>query len=145
MEFSRPETGVGRCSLLQGIFLTQESNRGLLYYRLILYQISYQGSPLLYDSCTKSVIRKQGKIIIIKGGRILGFPSGSDGKVSACNAGETRVWSLGRECPLEKEMVTHSSTFAWKIPWMEEPGWLQSMGLQRVRHDWETSLSLSKS
>ena len=77
--------------LLQGIFLTQESNRGLQYYRLILYQISYQGSPLLYDSCTKSVIRKQGKIIIIKGGRILGFPSGSDGKVSACNAGETRV------------------------------------------------------
>ena len=44
---------------------------------------------------------------------------------------------------LEKEMVTHSSTLAWKIPWMEEPGRLQSMRLQRVGHDWETSLSLS--
>ena len=39
-------------------------------------------------------------------------------------------------------MVTHSSTLAWKIPWMEEPGRLQSMGLLRVRHDWATSLSL---
>ena len=48
---------------------------------------------------------------------------------------ETRVQSLGREDPLEKEMTTHSSTFAWKIPWTEEPGRLQSMGSQRVRPD----------
>ena len=48
---------------------------------------------------------------------------------------ETWVRSLGWEDPLEKEMVTHSSTLAWKIPWMEEPGRLQSMGLQRVGHD----------
>ena len=48
---------------------------------------------------------------------------------------ETRVRSLGREDPLEKEMAVHSSTIAWKIPWTEEPGRLQSMGLQRVRHD----------
>ena len=48
---------------------------------------------------------------------------------------ETRVRSLGQEDPLEKEMATHSSTLAWKIPWMEEPGRLQSMGSQRVRHD----------
>ena len=47
---------------------------------------------------------------------------------------ETRVQSLGQEVPLEKEMATHSSTLAWKIPLMEEPGGLQSMGLQRVRH-----------
>ena len=46
-----------------------------------------------------------------------------------------QVQSLGREDPLEKEMATHSSILAWKIPWMEEPGGLQSMGLQRVRHD----------
>ena len=39
-------------------------------------------------------------------------------------------------------MATHSSTLAWKIPWMEEPGRLQSMGLRRIRHDWATSLSL---
>ena len=46
---------------------------------------------------------------------------------------ETRVRSLGWEDPLEKEMATHSSTLAWKIPWSEEPGRLQSMGSQRVR------------
>ena len=54
---------------------------------------------------------------------------------------ETRVWALGWEDPLEKEMAIHSSTIAWKIPWTEEPGRLESMGSQRVRHDWETSLS----
>ena len=48
---------------------------------------------------------------------------------------ETWVQFLDREDPLEKEMATHSSTLAWKIPWMEEPGILQSMGSQRVRHD----------
>ena len=48
---------------------------------------------------------------------------------------ETWVQSLGWEDPLEKEMAIHSSTIAWKIPWTEEPGRLQSMGLQRVRHD----------
>ena len=48
---------------------------------------------------------------------------------------ETRVQSLGREDPLEKEMAIHSSTIAWKIPWTEEPGRLQSMGSQRVGHD----------
>ena len=55
---------------------------------------------------------------------------------------ETLVRSLGREDPLEKEMATHSSTLAWRIPWREEPGRLQSMGSQRVRHDWVTSLLL---
>ena len=48
---------------------------------------------------------------------------------------ETWVLSLGREDPLEKEMATHSSTLAWKISWMEEPGRLQSMGLQRLGHN----------
>ena len=48
---------------------------------------------------------------------------------------ETWVRSLGSEDPLEKEMAIHSSTLAWKIPWMEEPGGLQSMGLQRVGHN----------
>ena len=48
---------------------------------------------------------------------------------------ETWVLSLGGEDPLEKEMAIHSSTFAWKIPWTEEPDKLQSMGLQRVRHN----------
>ena len=56
---------------------------------------------------------------------------------------ETWVLSLGQEDPLEKEMAMHSSTLAWKIPWTEEPARLLSMGLQRVRHDRGTSLSLS--
>ena len=49
----------------------------------------------------------------------------------------------GQEREVEKAMASHSSTFAWKIPWMEEPGRLQSMGSLRVRHNWATSLSLS--
>ena len=48
---------------------------------------------------------------------------------------ETQVRSLSQEDPLEKEMATHSSTLAWRIPWREEPGRLQSMGSQRVGHD----------
>ena len=62
----------------------------------------------------------------------INFPGGSDGKASPW------VRSLGQEDPLEKEITTHSSTLAWKIPWMEESSRLQSMGLQRVGHDWMT-------
>ena len=51
---------------------------------------------------------------------------------------ETQVQSLGWEDPLEKRMATHYSILAWKIPWTEEPGGLQSMGSQRVKHDWVT-------
>ena len=68
-----------------------------------------------------------------------GFSGGSDGKASVYNArdpgSKTRVQSLGWEIPLEKEVAIHSSTIAWKIPRTEEPGRLQSMGLQRVGHD----------
>ena len=53
--------------------------------------------------------------------------SGSDGKASAYNVGETGVQSLGQEDILEKEMATHSSILAWRIPWTDEPGGLQSM------------------
>ena len=55
---------------------------------------------------------------------------------------ETQVQSLGWEDPLEKEMATHSSTLAWKIPQTEEPDRLQSMGSQKVRHNWVTQLHL---
>ena len=54
---------------------------------------------------------------------------------------ETQVQSMGWEDPLEKGMATHSSILAWRIPWAEEPGELQSMGSQRGRHDWVTKLS----
>ena len=56
---------------------------------------------------------------------------------------ETRVRALGWGDPLEKEMAIHSSTIAWRIPWTEEPGRLQSMGSQRVEHDWATSVQFS--
>ena len=65
------------------------------------------------------------------------FPGSSD---SLPTMWETWVQSLGREGLLEKEMTTHSRILAWKIPWTEEPGRLQSMGLQRVGHNWATSL-----
>ena len=64
----------------------------------------------------------------------LGLPGGSDGKASAYNVGEPGSIP-GSGNPLEKEMATHSSTLTWKITWTEEPGKLQSMGSQRVRHD----------
>ena len=72
----------------------------------------------------------------------IGFTGVSTAQMVKCLPAtrETRVWFLGREDPLEKEMAIHSSTLAWKIPWTEEPDRLQSMGSQRVGHDWATSL-----
>ena len=55
---------------------------------------------------------------------------------------ETWVWSWVQKDPLEKGMATHSSILAWRIPWTEEPGEPQSMGSQRVRHDWVTNTSI---
>ena len=52
---------------------------------------------------------------------------------------ETWVWSMGQEDPLEKGMANHSGILAWKIPWREDPGGLQCMGSERVRHDWATN------
>ena len=69
-------------------------------------------------------------------GRVLkeGFSGGSDVKNPPAMQ-ETQVRSLGWEDPLEEEMATHSSILAWRIPWAEAPGRLQSMGLQRDRHN----------
>ena len=64
-----------------------------------------------------------------------GFPGVWDNKESTCNA-ETWVWSLGWKDPLEEGMATHYSILAWRIPWREEPGRLQSMGLPRVTTGW---------
>ena len=66
--------------------------------------------------------------------QLLGFPVAQTVKNLSATQ-ETRVRSLGQENPLEKEMATHSSILAWRIPRTEEPGWLQSMGSQRVGHD----------
>ena len=65
----------------------------------------------------------------------MGFPSGTVVKKSACQCRRRKRQFLGWEDPLEKEMATHSSILAWKIPWTEEPGRLQSTGSHRVGHD----------
>ena len=66
------------------------------------------------------------------------FSGGANGKEPACQCRrlkEMRIPSLGWEDALEEEMATHSSILAWRIPWTEEPGGLQSMGSQRAGHD----------
>ena len=68
---------------------------------------------------------------------VQGFPGGSDGKESVCNAGDQGL-ILGFGRSLEKGVATHSSILAWRIPWTEEPGKLQSMGLKRVGHNLAT-------
>ena len=64
----------------------------------------------------------------------MGFPGGSEGEESVCNVGNPGS-ILSQEDPLEKGIATHSCILAWKIPWTEEPGGPQPMGLQRVGHD----------
>ena len=74
------------------------------------------------------------------------FPGGSDGKVAVCNAGDPGSIPGSGRSPGEgdgKGMATHSSSVAWKIPWTEKRGRLQSMGSQRVRQDEATSLMLT--
>ena len=78
--------------------------------------------------CSPSLAETQG---------LMAFPGGSDSKDYSCN--ETRVRSLGQEDPLEEGTATHSIILAWRISWTEEPGRLQSMGSQRVRHNWVTN------
>ena len=70
----------------------------------------------------------------------MGFRDGSVVKTLPANAVHMGSF-LGEEYPMEKEMATHSSSFAWRIPWTEEPGGWLSMGSQRVRHDWATELN----
>ena len=67
----------------------------------------------------------------------LGSPGGASGKEPTCQCRrqETQVRSLGQEDALEEGMTSHSGILAWRIPWTEKPGGLQSMGFQRVRHD----------
>ena len=89
--------------------------------------MQYHSNPSLWIASTSNTEEAEFEWFI-------DFPGGSNGKVSAYNVGNV-VQSLGREDLLEKEMASHSSVLAWKIPWMEEPGRLQFMGSQRVGHD----------
>ena len=115
-------TGVGSLSILQGIFLAQESNQGLLHCRQILCQLSYQEGQINVSEYRPMICLK-------------GFLGGSD--LPAMH--ETQVWSLSWGDPLQKGMSTHCSIPAWIIPWTEKPGGLQSMRSQRVRHNWAIS------
>ena len=92
--------------------------------------------PLCTILCSRPVLQKLTARPQVKK-IILPFPASLIAQsVKNLPAGqETRVRSLGWEDPLEKEMAPHSSTLAWKVPWMEEPGRLQSTGSQRVQHD----------
>ena len=71
---------------------------------------------------------------------VTAFPNGSSDKEATCSAGDAGDMglTLGREDALEKEMAMHSSILVWRIPWTEEPARLQSLGLQRLRHDCAT-------
>ena len=83
----------------------------------------------------KKVLRVKDMFIILVAGMVLSFPGGSVVQKICIPMQETLVPSLDGEDPLEKEMATHSSILAWRIPWTEKPGGLQSIGWQRVRHD----------
>ena len=104
----------------------------LLETLIKFYVPSYKGSLILLVPFSTQFW----PIIIVK--VLWSFPDGSEDKESACNAGDTgNMGSIteSRRSPGE-EMATHSSILVWEIPWIEEPGRLQSMGLQRVRQDW---------
>ena len=133
------DTGEGSLSLLQGIFLTQGWNPGLPPCLRTLYQLSHKGSPTnnqdnnnnssnRYLLSTYSVLNPCWTSLVAQ--NVKHLPTMQ----------ETRVQSLGWEDLLEKEMATHSSSLTWKIPWTEEPGRLQSVGSQRVGHNWVTSV-----
>ena len=99
---------------------------------------------------SKSVI-----FLLLEGHSNIPFCMSTDNKVSqvfyfkVCFISSPFLPAIGFDplvgVPLEKEMVTHSSILAWNIPWTEELGWLQSMGSQRVRHDWATGHACRKS
>ena len=137
-------TGVGSLSLLRGIFPTQESNRGLLHCRYILYQLSYQGSP---DTKHISILNPNSHHMLGEGN---GTPlqyfclenpmDGGTWKVAVHEVaeGRTRLSDFTFTFhfhALEEEMATHSSVLAWRIPGTVEPGGLPSMGSHRVGHD----------
>ena len=119
--------------LYLSLFICQSVDGQLDYFYFGLLWIMLPQN-LIYNFCVNmfSFLKPRVELLdcIVSGG--------SEDKASACNAGD-RVWSLGWEDALEEERATHSSILAWRIPWTEEPGGLQSMGSQRVEHDWATS------
>ena len=118
--------GVGSCSLLQGVFLTQGLNPGLPHCRWILYQLSHQGSLyiiyMLYCIFFNEYTVSSASLVIQTVRNLPGMQ-------------EIQVRSLVWEDRLEKGMAIHSNILAWRTPWTEEPGGLQSVGSQRAGHN----------
>ena len=136
---------------LEGITLSkiQKYRKGQISYDLtyIWYLRNKTWPALLYGRNQHNIIRiffliflKTDKTKTDSEIRRMGPPRQHSGKESTCQYRRQETWvqSLGREDPLEEGMATHSSILAWRSPWTEEPGGLQSIGLQRVRRDWET-------
>ena len=131
-------TGVGSLSLLQGIFPTQGLNPGLPHCRQILYQLSQKGSPRILKCVVypfakgSSQPRNRTRVSCIAGRFSTNCAIREALRISLVAQTikrlpimrETWVRSLGQEDPLEKEMATHCSILAWKIPWTEECGML---------------------
>ena len=125
-------TGVGSLCLLQGIFLIQELNQSLLPCRWILYQLSCQGSPVIN---IQHHIRQWHPTPALLPGKSHGWRS-----LEGCSpwggwGSDTTERLHFHFYALEKEMATHSSVLAWRIPGTGEPGGLPSMGSHRVGHD----------
>ena len=124
-DFRGKSTGVDCHFLLQRTFPTQGSNPGLLHCRQTLYRLSHQGSLVNSHKRAPKTIAFWFDSTSLVAQTVKRLPT----------MWETRLQSLGWEDPLEKEMATHSSTLAWKTPWMEESSRLHSTGSQRVQLD----------
>ena len=144
-----------RCPVACGTFPDQKSNSCLLHWQADSLPLGHQGNPKtlflnkvlnvyknIYSEPHRYTIQIQQLIIVTFTQslpyRVWAFLMAQIVK-NAPAIQETWVWSLGWEDPLEEGMATHSSILAWRIPWTEEPGGLQSIGSQRLRHDWVTS------
>ena len=125
------DTGVGSLSLLQGIFPTQGLNPGLPHCRRILYQLSHN---ILFQICISDLYKW-----------VMGFPGGASGKEPTCQCeghGRCRFDPWVGEIPWRRaRQPTHSSILAWRIPWTEEPGGLESIGLQRLLKQLSTHIT----
>ena len=149
MNYSHPSvsTGIGSCCQYQNLRVLKFQSGPLVFADPHPWIQPTTNSIVLFllkkeNLCTNGPHNSnpcsQGSTVFINIPGWLSVPGGTEVKNSPVNAGEGRDTGLipGSGRYLEKEMATHSSTLAWKIPWTEEPGALQSMGSQRVRDDW---------
>ena len=113
--------------------------KGLIRKLLDILEPLFHSTQLLFSQSSYFFLCKNKAEILCE---VLNRAGGFPGDIVVKNLPimqDTMVWSLGEEDPLEKEMTTHSSILARRIPWTEEPDGLQSMGLQRLGHDWATN------